>query len=171
MPNRDIIVVGASAGGVEVLRQLVSQFAADLPAAVFLVTHLNPRTRSYLPQILARESLLPVEHPEDGAPIEHGRIYVAPPDYHLVIEQGHLHLGLGPKEQHQRPCINVTFRSAAQAYGDRVAGVVLTGTLDDGTAGLWEVKRRGGVAIVQSPEEALFPSMPLSALVRMGPPR
>jgi two-component system, chemotaxis family, protein-glutamate methylesterase/glutaminase len=97
-------------------------------------------------------------------PIENSRIYVAPPDHHLVVERDHIHLSAGPKEQHQRPSINVTFRSAALAYGDRVTGVILTGQLDDGTSGLWEIKRRGGVAIVQNPEEALFPSMPLSAL-------
>jgi two-component system chemotaxis response regulator CheB len=97
-------------------------------------------------------------------PIEHGRLYVGPPDFHLLIERDHIHLGTGPKEQHQRPCINVTFRSAALAQGDRVVGVILTGQLDDGTAGLWEIKRRGGIAVVQNPEEAMFPGMPLSAL-------
>jgi two-component system chemotaxis response regulator CheB len=164
MPNRDVIVIGSSAGGVETLQELVAQFPADLPAAVFAVTHLYPRSRSFLPEILSRAGKLPALHAENGAPIRNSRIYVAPPDHHLLIEKDHIHLGLGPKEQHQRPCINVSFRSAAVAYGERVAGVVLTGTLDDGTAGLWEVKRRGGVTVVQSPEEALFPSMPLSAL-------
>ena len=107
---------------------------------------------------------MPALHPEDGAPIVPGRIYVALPDHHLVIERDHVHLSLGPKEQHHRPCINVMFRSAAIAHGDRVVGVVLTGELDDGTAGLWEIKRRGGIAVVQNPEEGAFPSMPLSAL-------
>jgi two-component system, chemotaxis family, protein-glutamate methylesterase/glutaminase len=164
MPARDIIVIGASAGGVETLQRLICQLPGDLPAAVFVVMHLSARSRSLLPEILSRAGVLPVGHPDNGMPIENGRIYVAPPDHHLVVERDHIHLGVGPKEQHQRPCINVSLRSAALAYGDRVAGVILTGTLDDGTAGLWEVKRRGGVAVVQTPEEALFPSMPLSAL-------
>jgi two-component system chemotaxis response regulator CheB len=103
-------------------------------------------------------------HPSDGEKIEPRRIYIAPPDYHLVIERDHIHLSLGPREQHHRPCINVLFRSAALAHGPRVTGVVLTGELDDGTAGLWEIKRRGGIAIIQNPETAAFPSMPLSAL-------
>jgi two-component system chemotaxis response regulator CheB len=164
MPKIDMIAIGASAGGVETLQQLVSQLPPGLPAAVFVVMHLAPRSRSFLPEILKRAGKLPACHPRDGETIEHGRIYVAPPDHHLVVEREHLHLGRGPKEQRQRPSINVTLRSAAQAYGARVAGVVLTGTLDDGTAGLWEVKRRSGIAVVQNPEEALFPSMPLSAL-------
>lgn len=164
MPEHDIIVVGASAGGVEALQQFVRQLPPNLPAAVFVVLHLPPRTKSLLPEILAKASQLPAIHPQNGAAIEPGRIYVAPPDHHLMVERGHVHLSLGPKEQHHRPCINVMFRSAALAYGDRVTAVVLTGELDDGTAGLWEVKRRGGIAVVQNPEGAAFPSMPLSAL-------
>ncbi len=164
MPKQDIFVVGASAGGVEALQQLVSQLPADFPGALFIVLHIPPRAQSYLPQILGRSSRLPVIHAPDGSKIEHGQIYVAPPDHHLLIERDHVHLSLGPKEQHHRPCINVLFRSAALAYGEQVAGVILTGELDDGTAGLWEVKRRGGIAIVQNPEEATFPSMPVSAL-------
>jgi len=164
MPNRDIIVIGASAGGVEALQRLVSQLPASLPAAVFAVMHVYYRARSSLPEILTRAGALIAIHPENGTPIEQGRIYVAPPDQHLIVERDHVHLSSGPKEQHQRPCINVTFRSAASAYAERVAGVILTGQMDDGTAGLWEIKRRGGIAIVQNPEEAPFPSMPLSAL-------
>ena len=164
MPEHDIIVVGASAGGVEALQQLIAQFPPGLPAAVFVVLHLPPRTRSLLPEILTRVGALPAIHPENGAAIKKGHVYIAPPDHHLVVERGHVHLSLGPKEQHHRPCINVMFRSAALAYGEQVTAVVLTGELDDGTAGLWEVKRRGGTAIIQNPEGAAFPSMPLSAL-------
>lgn len=164
MPKQDIFVIGASAGGIEGLQQLLQQLPADFPGSLFIVVHLLPRTRSYLPEVLGKSASLPVKHPEDGESIEWGCIYVAPPDLHLVIEHSHVHLSRGPKEQHHRPCINVTFRSAALSYGERVAGVVLTGELDDGTAGLWEIKRRGGVSIVQNPEEAAFPSMPLSAL-------
>lgn len=164
MPKHDIIVIGASAGGVEALQELVRQFPRDLPAALFVVIHVYPRSTSYLPQILSRAGELPAVHAADGMPIEQGRICIAPPDHHLILEHDHIHLGLGPKEQHQRPCINVTFRSAALAFGERVVGVILTGQMDDGIAGLWEIKRRGGVAVIQNPEEALFPSMPLSAL-------
>jgi two-component system, chemotaxis family, protein-glutamate methylesterase/glutaminase len=165
-PNgkHDIIVAGASAGGIEALKKVVGRLPADLPAAVFVVVHVFPRSKSVLPEILSGVSRVPVLHAEDGMEIRPGRIYVAPPDHHLIIEQGHMHLSLGPKEQHQRPCINVTFRTAAAAYGKRVIGIVLTGQLDDGTAGLWEIVRHGGLAVVQNPEEADFPSMPLSAL-------
>lgn len=174
--RHDVIVVGASAGGVEPLQAMVQRLPTDLPAAVFVTMHVAPRTTSLLPEILNRAGTLVAEHPVDGAPIENGRIYVAPPDHHLVIERDHLHLTCGPKEQHHRPSINVMFRSAALAYGSRVAGVLLSGEMDDGTAGLWEIERRGGVTIAQNPEEASFPSMPLSALreieidhvVRMG---
>ncbi|MBV8906787.1 MAG: chemotaxis protein CheB [Acidobacteriia bacterium] len=164
MPKHDIIAIGASAGGVEALQKLISGLPENLPAAVFVVMHLSPRMRSYLPEIFTRAGNLSAIQAEDNMPIQPGRIYVAPPDYHLLIERGHVHVSLGPKEQHKRPSINVTFRSAALAYGDTVVGVVLTGEMDDGTAGLWDIKRRGGVAVVQTPEEAVFPSMPLSAL-------
>ena len=148
----------------EALQSLVHGLPPDLPASVFVVLHVAPRSRSFLPEILTDAGPLPAFHPDDGAPIEHGRIYVARPDQHLFIEPGHVHLSFGPKEQHQRPCVNVSFRSAAAAYNDRVIGVVLTGQLDDGASGMWEIKRRGGLAIVQHPEEAAFPSMPLSVL-------
>jgi two-component system chemotaxis response regulator CheB len=162
--RHDVIVIGASAGGVEALQELVRSLPADLPAAVFVVLHVPARVKSFLPEILGRAAKLVVQHARDGALIEYGHIYVAPPDCHLVIERDHMHLTSGPKEQHHRPSINVTLRTAAAAYGDRVVGVVLSGELDDGTAGLWEIERRGGVTIVQNPEEASFPSMPLSAL-------
>jgi two-component system chemotaxis response regulator CheB len=161
---RDVIVIGTSAGGVEALQSIVRGFPADFPASVFVVMHVAPRSRSILPEILTASGPLPAVHPLDGEAIKPGRIYVAPPDEHLIIEPGHVHLSFGPKERLQRPCINVSFRSAALAYGERVAGAVLTGQLDDGAAGLWDIKRRGGIAIVQNPEEAAFPSMPLSAL-------
>lgn len=164
MPTRDIIVIGASSGGVEALQSVVRSLPADLPAAVFVVLHVAPRARSFLPEILSAAGPLPASSAEEGLPIERGHIYVAPPDHHLLLQPGHMHLGLGPKENHQRPCINVTFRSAAMAYGPRVIGVILSGQLDDGTAGLWDIKRSGGIAVVQNPEDAAFPSMPLSAL-------
>lgn len=164
MAQHDIVVAGASSGGIEALQTLVRSLPPDLPAAVFVVLHLYSRASTILPEILGRVCPLPVAHPKDGDPILTGRVYVAPPDHHLMLEHGFVRLAKGPKENFQRPCINVTFRSAAQAYRERVVGVVLTGQLDDGAAGLWDVKRQGGVAIVQDPDEAAFPSMPQSAL-------
>ena len=157
-------MIGGSAGAVEALQTLVSRLPVRLPAAIFVVVHMAPRSKSFLPQILSRSGPLPASHPENGTPIEMGRIYVAPPDFHLILERDHIHLGTGPRENRHRPCINVTFRSAAAAHGSRVAGIVLTGQLDDGTAGLWDIKRHGGTVIVQRPEDAAYPSMPLSAL-------
>src|SRR5215469_13583136 len=162
--NRDIIVIGASAGGLETLRTLAARLPQSFPAAVFVVIHLPSTSRSFLPDVLSRAGSLPAAEPMDGDPIQRGRIYVAPPDYHLLVSNGHIHLTRSPKEGHQRPAINVTFRSAATSYGSRVIGVVLTGMLDDGSAGLWEIKNRGGVAVVQDPDDALFPSMPRNAI-------
>ena len=162
--NQDVIVIGTSSGGVETLKRLVAQLPGDLPASLFVVMHVSAMSRSMLPELLSAAGPIPAKHAKDGEPIRCGRIYIAPPDYHLVLEQDHVHLSRGPKEQHNRPCINISFRSAALAFGERVAGVVLSGELDDGTAGLFEIKRRGGVAVIQNPEEAPFPSMPLSAL-------
>jgi two-component system, chemotaxis family, protein-glutamate methylesterase/glutaminase len=164
MPKHDIIVIGASAGGVEAVKNLASELPPSLPAAIFVVIHISPRVSSFLPQIISRAGPLPAIEATDGMPVEHGHIYVAAPDYHLVVEHGHIHSSSGPTEQRRRPAINVTFRSAAVAYGERVAGVILTGEMDDGVGGLWEIKRRDGIAVVQNPEEAIFPSMPLSAL-------
>ncbi len=164
MVARDIIVVGASAGGYDALRQLAASFPPDLQAAVFITVHQMQRVQGILPDLLNRAGPLPAAHPWEETPIEMGRIYVAPPDYHLIFKPGTIHLGHGPKENLQRPCINTMFRSAAAAYRERVAGVVLTGLLDDGAAGLWEIQQRGGATIVQDPEEAAFPSMPEAAI-------
>ena len=164
MHGRDIIVVGASAGGVEALSGLAESLPADLPAAVFVVLHLPPDARSLLPQILDRAGPLPAAHPADGAPIEHGRIYVAPPDHHLLVHRGTVRVVRGPRENGHRPAVDPLFRTASLAYGARVAGVVLSGALDDGTSGLIVIKRRGGISIIQDPAEAAFPSMPVSAL-------
>ena len=164
MPGHDIVVVGASAGGVETLIKLIEKLPADLPASVFVVLHIPPQNPSLMPGILSRSGSLKAVHPRDGEAIQQGCIYVAPPDLHLLVEQEHVHLLRGPKENRHRPAIDPLFRSAAAAYGPRVVGVVLTGSLDDGTAGLLAIKRLGGVAIVQDPEDALYPSMPLNAL-------
>ena len=164
MPGHDIIVVGASAGGVEALVALASRLLRNVPMAVFVVLHLPAQSQNLLPGILRRSGPLQAIAAVDGMAIEHECIYAAPPDYHLLIEPGHVRVVRGPKENRLRPAIDPLFRSAARAYGPRVVGVVLTGTLDDGTAGLLAVKRRGGIAVVQDPDEALYSGMPRSAL-------
>jgi two-component system, chemotaxis family, protein-glutamate methylesterase/glutaminase len=164
MAKRDIIVIGASAGGVQALSNLVEDLPADLSAAVFVVLHIPSNAPSLLPAILAREASLPVAHAIDGEQIEHGRIYVAPPDHHLLIEGRRVRIVHGPRENLHRPSIDALFRSAARWAGPRVIGVVLTGARDDGRVGMRAIKQRGGMAIVQDPSEAPFPSMPLSVL-------
>ena len=164
MAGHDIIVVGASAGGVETLSRLVSDLPEDLPAAVFVVLHVGPHWTTALPRILARQTKLPLDHARDGEPIEPGRVYVARPDHHLLVERGVVRVTAGPKEDGHRPSIDALFRSAAAGFGPRVVGVVLSGTLDDGTAGLRAIHERGGLAVVQDPDDALFPGMPESAL-------
>lgn len=164
MVARDIIVIGASAGGFEAIQKLVSGFPADLQAAVFVTIHQYERSEGVLAQVLNRSGPLPALYPWEGLPIEIGRIYVAPPDYHLLLSPGTVQLGHGPKENLQRPCINTMFRSAAAAYGERVTGVLLTGLLDDGAAGLWEIQQCDGATVVQDPDEAPFRSMPESAI-------
>jgi two-component system chemotaxis response regulator CheB len=166
--NRDIIVVGASAGGVTALQTLVRQFKIGTPASIFVVLHLGRDHHSLLPMILQRNCELEVKNAIDGENIHHGYVYVAPPDRHLMVESGHIHLSSAPRENRTRPAINPLFRSAALAYGPGVIGVILSGTLDDGTAGLWEVKRQGGVAIVQQPEDAEFNQMPNSAIASVS---
>ena len=163
-PTVDIIVMGASAGGVEALQEVVSGFTPDFPAAVFVVLHLAPWSVSRLPEILARSGPLPSTHATDGSVIRNAHIYVAPPNQHLLVSEGRIRLGTGPKENRHRPAVNVLFRSAALAYGPRVIGVVLTGALDDGVSGLWDIKQRGGTTMVQEPSSALYPDMPRNAL-------
>jgi two-component system, chemotaxis family, protein-glutamate methylesterase/glutaminase len=164
MPGHDIILIGASAGGVQGLSTVIGALPRDLPAAVFVVLHIAPYGRSAMPSILARAGVLPATHAEDGEPVEPGRVYVAPADHHILVEPGCVRLSRAPTENGQRPSVDVLFRSAAQAYGPRCIGVVLTGNLDDGTVGLAVVKKYGGLAIVQDPEEADYPSMPRSAI-------
>ena len=164
MPGHDIIVIGASAGGVEALLELVALLPAGLPAALFIVVHFPAQGKSILPDILNREGHLHAAPAQDNEVIKHGGIYIAPPDYHLLVKRGYISLVQGPKENGTRPAVDPLFRTAAKAYSSRVVGVVLSGMLDDGTAGLIDVKRSGGVAVVQSPDEALFPGMPKSAI-------
>jgi two-component system, chemotaxis family, protein-glutamate methylesterase/glutaminase len=162
--SHDIIVIGASAGGVDTLADLVERLPKDLPASIFVVVHMAADFPSSLAAILSRAGPLPAKDAREGEVFAPGRIYVAPPDHHLLLEGGRVHLWRGPKENRHRPAINVLFRSAAVEYGPRVVGVVLSGTLDDGTAGLWWVKRYGGLAVVQNPADALFPGMIYSVL-------
>lgn len=162
--KKDIVVIGASAGGIDALRAIVACLPANFPAPIFVVVHTSPDSPGVLDLILSRAGKLRALAGKDNEPIEDGRIYVAPPDHHLVLEPGTICLTRGPKENRFRPAIDPLFRSAAQVYGPRVVGVILTGGLDDGTAGLWAVKQLGGTAIVQDPAEALVDSMPRSAI-------
>ena len=164
MPNRDIIVMGASAGGLSAFNRIIKQLPKQLNAAVFIVWHLSPHSPSMLPEILNRAGKLKAKHPADGESIETGKIYIAPPDRHLLLDFGRIRLTKGPKENRFRPAVDPLFRSAAYAYGSRVVGVILSGALDDGTAGLWAIKDRGGIAVVQDPADAEQTSMPASAL-------
>lgn len=159
-----IVVIGASAGGVESLREVVSGIPADFAGAIFVVLHVPPYQQSSLPEILSRAGALPACHPQDGATIEAGRIYVAPPDHHMLVDGRCVAVKKGPKENRFRPSIDALFRSAAYNYRQHVIGVVLSGALDDGTSGLWSIKRLGGVAVVQEPADSRFESMPLSAI-------
>jgi two-component system, chemotaxis family, protein-glutamate methylesterase/glutaminase len=164
MTGHNIIVIGASVGGVETLSNLVAQFPEDLPATIFVVQHILPTATGRLAQILDRAGPLPATQAQDGASFEPSHIYVAPPDHHLLVKQGCLRVTRGLRENRVRPAIDPLFRSAAVAYGARVVGVVLTGMQNDGTAGLLAIKRCGGIAMVQDPTDALYPDMPRSAL-------
>lgn len=163
--TRRIITIGASAGGVAALQHVMRSLPTDLSAPVFVVLHMSADSPGLLPAILTRAGALTAEHPVDGEIFVPGRIYVAPPDHHVLLDPaGRVRVSRGPKENRFRPAIDPLFRSAAHAFGSRVIGVVLTGALDDGTAGLWAIKRHGGATIVQDPDEAFVPSMPQSAL-------
>lgn len=166
--KRDIIVIGASAGGVEAVTRLVGDLPRNLPAALFITVHFPRRAQSALPRILNRHGELPARHPADGEMFQPGHIYVAPPDSHLLLYRNAMRLSRGPTENGNRPAIDPMFRSAAVAFRNRVIGVVLSGSLDDGTGGLRAISRRGGVGVAQDPTDALFPSMPASAVAHGG---
>jgi len=166
MAGHDIVVIGGSAGAIEAMKQICEGLPTDFPAAVFLVIHVSPTSRSVLPDLLTRAGHIPAHHPKDGEAIRCGTIYVAPPDLHLLLQSGHIALRRGPHENLTRPAIDPLFRSAAVAYRSRVIGVVLSGLLDDGSAGLNAIKSCGGVAVVQDPEDATWPEMPRNALTR-----
>lgn len=162
--QREVVAVGASAGGVEALRQLVAALPPELPAAVLVVIHVLPTGRSMLPKILERTGELAATSAKHHDQLARGHIYVAPPDHHMLAVDGRLRLSHGPRENGHRPAVDPLFRSVARAYGPRAIGVVLSGTLDDGTAGLQMIRQRGGATIVQDPSDALYPGMPQSAI-------
>jgi two-component system, chemotaxis family, protein-glutamate methylesterase/glutaminase len=161
--NFAIVVVGASYGGVEAMERLFADLPAQIPAAILCVLHVGPYP-SQLPSILNRHSFLHAHFARQSELIRRGEIYVAPPDHHLLVRRGHLRLSRGPRVNWSRPAIDALFASAAKTYGSSVIGVLLTGRLNDGTAGLYEVKRHGGMTIVQDPSDAMCPGMPASAL-------
>lgn len=163
MANRDIVTIGASAGGVEALMRLVGGLPGDLPASIFIVQHVSPETPSLMVDLLSRSGILDVEKAGDRKEFRPGKIYVAPPDHHLMIDRSFMYLTKGPRENRVRPALDPLFRSAAVVHGPHVIGVILTGSLDDGTSGLGAVKRCGGVVVVQDPDDAQFADMPRNA--------
>ena len=164
LANFDVVVIGASAGGVGSLQRLVEHIPAEFPSAILVALHLPDGIRSMLPEILSRAGNLPASHAFNGEAIRAGHIYVAPSGFHLTVQRGRMIVMRGAREHGHRPAIDPLFRSAAIAYGKHVIGVILSGLLDDGTAGLRDIKRAGGVAIVQDPRDTEWPSMPQSAL-------
>jgi two-component system chemotaxis response regulator CheB len=162
--KRDVIVVGASAGGVQALMHLLSRLPEALPAVIGIVLHRSPYYETRLPQVLGRHAALQVIEPADGTPLAQGVVYVAPRDEHLLFRDGHARLDHGPKEHRTRPAVDPLFRSAAEAYGARVAGVLLTGYGADGVPGLIRIKANRGVSLVQDPHEAPHPVMPIRAI-------
>lgn len=158
-----IIVIGASAGGFEAFKKIIGGLPAHFSTPIFIVWHMSPDVRGILPQVLNRVNSIPAAHAYHEEAIKPGRIYVAPPDHHMLLEDGKVLVTRGPKENRFRPAVDPLFRSAAYSYGNRVIGIILSGALDDGTAGLWTVKHHGGTAIVQDPLDAEVPSMPENA--------
>jgi two-component system chemotaxis response regulator CheB len=161
---RDVVVVGASAGGVLALMNLLANLPGDLPAIVGIVLHRTPYHETRLPWVLGRQAVLKVLEPCDGALLEPGTVYVAPRDHHLLFEDGRAQLTRGPREHMTRPAIDPLFRSAARSYGPRVVGVLLTGFGGDGVPGLIDIKGAGGLSLVQDPHEAAHPAMPSRAI-------
>lgn len=165
MPERDIVVVGASSGGIRALQSLVGNLPRDFPAAILVVLHMSRQSTGLLPQILANAGALPASNARHNEDIRAGHIYVAPPDMHLLVgPERRICLGHGPKENRFRPAVDPLFRSAALNEGRKVIGIVLSGGLDDGTAGLCAIQQAGGLTVVQDPSDAEASSMPRSAL-------
>lgn len=169
MPQRDIIVIGGSAGAIQPVRTIVESLPSSFPASVLVVVHVSADYESRLDEQLARNSHLPVMQAVDMDGLRRGHVYIARPDHHLTVEAGRVRVLRGPKENRHRPAIDALFRTAARVYRSRVIGIILSGQNDDGSAGLYAVKQRGGVAIVQDPAEAAFPEMPRRALTYATP--
>ncbi|WFU82095.1 chemotaxis protein CheB [Bradyrhizobium sp. CIAT3101] len=169
MTNRDILAIGTSAGGFDALRFLAREFSPDFPAAVVVTIHLSNQFRSELDAILTQAGPLPASFAADGEKLKRSHIYIAPTERHLIVENGKLRLGSGPRENNARPALDPLFRSAALCCGPRSVGAVLTGTLGDGAAGLQALKQSGGVTVVQDPSDAAFSEMPATALLRSQP--
>lgn len=167
--NHDIIVIGASAGGIETISRLLAQLPKELPAAVCIVQHLSAASPGVLADIFNKTSSLPVVLAENDMALANGQVYVAPADQHLLVKRGFLSCVMGPKENRSRPAIDPLFRSAAAHYSSRVIGIVLTGLLDDGTAGLLAIRRCNGITVIQQPSDALYPDMPENALAHLNP--
>jgi two-component system chemotaxis response regulator CheB len=169
MQKRDIVVVGASAGGIVALRELVKYLPEDFKGSVFVVVHIPPYSESALPEILSKAGPLEAVHPKDGERIEEGKIYVAPNDHHLILDKNKVLVKKGPKENRFRPSIDALFRSAAYEYGSRVVGIIMSGILNDGASGMWTIKRLGGLAIVQDPRDAEQPQLPQNVMEYVNP--
>lgn len=169
MANRDVLAIGTSAGGVKALLFLVERLPANFPAAILLTIHLSGHSRSALDEILTRAGALPAAFAGDGQRLAAGRIFIAPPGRHLLVDGNTLSLGAGPRENNARPAIDPMLRSVAVCCGYRSVGVVMTGTQDDGASGLWAINECGGTSVVQDPRDAAFPEMPLNALKQAKP--
>jgi two-component system, chemotaxis family, protein-glutamate methylesterase/glutaminase len=165
----EVVVVGASAGGVEALTRFVRALPSDFDTPILVVLHVPSTWPSLLPEILNRAGPLPVAHAVDGETLLGGRIYVAPPDCHLQVTGNHVELTKSARENGHRPAIDPLFRTAAAAYDGTTAGVILSGTLDDGTVGLSQIKLRHGATLVQDPEDAIYPAMPVNAIDFVDP--
>jgi two-component system chemotaxis response regulator CheB len=161
---RDIVVIGASAGGVSALLEIAAGLPRGLPASLFVAVHGSPDSPGFLPDVLSRAGPLPASHAVDSERFRHGRIYVAPPDRHMLLTERSIKVTRGPRENGFRPAVDPLFRSAAEGHGSRVIGIVLSGGLNDGTHGLRAIKEQGGIAVVQDVDEALVSSMPASAI-------
>jgi two-component system chemotaxis response regulator CheB len=169
MDTHRLVVIGASSGGINAVRAIARALPGDFAAAICVAIHIPPESPSILPEIIGRAGPLASVTPHDGVRLQRGLIYVAPPDHHLVVEPDRLRVTKGPRENRFRSAIDPLFRSAAQVYGPAAIGVILTGNLDDGSAGLSAIRQLGGVTIVQDPADALYPSMPRSALSTVTP--
>ncbi len=167
--KHDIIVIGASAGGLETLARLLSQLPANFPATLFIVNHIAPTLNAtVLIDAISKKCKLPCKFPYHGEKVLPGYVYLAPPDFHMLVSNEQILVTHGPHENRSRPAIDPLFRSAAVSYGSRVIGIILSGLLDDGTAGLSAVRRCGGLSIIQLPQDASHPDMPMNALSRVG---